>query len=139
MAQHEARDWVSMPPEKLMQPERRGPPVDAADVYEVVVSLMDTVIDHGLYTDPIVPISEQMAQKYTGGHYRAVRGKKAYLLRALYISGGTGGFDVYRLGNAIWVMHGCLGGGQPLSRSALVVNLDFMPKKVYVTAVVSSQ
>lgn len=58
-------------------------------------------------------------------------GTKPYLLRALYINGGTGDFGVAWAGSALVVSHAALGSGGPPSESALVACLSQQPTAVY--------
>lgn len=135
----EAERWITRPPADRVSYERRGTALDKGSVFEVVVSKFDSVHTLFLYAEPFVAITEEQAKIYVGEAYRCPKGKRPYLVRALFISGGTGGFTVYQWDKNIWVFHGCLGGGGGLNKSAVVVNLEFNLAKVYVSAEVSDQ
>lgn len=133
----DAKSWLSLPPADRMSYERRGSLIDSSNVFEVVVSRFDLAYSHHLFASPIAAITTDQAKIYVGEGYRCPKGKRPYIIRGLYINGGTGGFSIYHWDRNLWVFHGCLGGGGGLNKSALVVNLDFEPATVYVSASVS--
>jgi hypothetical protein len=64
--------------------------------------------------------------------YEPAAGKQPYLVRVMYGHAGTGSYGVLRRGNDIRVFHGSLGRTNACTKSALVVNLEFAPREVYV-------
>ena len=67
------------------------------------------------------------------GHpeFQCSAAQMAYLIRAAYINGGTGEFQLFLAGSAIIVSHGSLGPYNPPSHTALVVCLPAAPTAVY--------
>ena len=58
---------------------------------------------------------------------------KAFLTRGVFLNRDTGHFSVTVLDDKLWVHHGCLGRhAVPMKRQALVIQLERMPKEVYV-------
>ncbi len=58
--------------------------------------------------------------------------KRLYLVRALYVNGGTGRFDLaWTKGSALVVSHASLGPGGPASKSAIVACLPGKPTAVF--------
>ncbi len=80
-----------------------------------------------------VVLSEAQARKFTGIYYSCPKGKRPFLVRALFGYAGTGAFYVYRSGREICVAHESLGTEFFSARSALVVNLDSEPTAIYVS------
>ncbi|GEM_PF-2524958 len=65
---------------------------------------------------------------------RPPAGTRLFLVRALYLHGETGDFDVHLLAGKLVVRHACLGRiDMPMRRSALIVLLPEAPKRVDVT------
>lgn len=59
---------------------------------------------------------------------------RPYLVRGLYLNEGTGAFSVYFRDTTLWVVHGSLGKhAVPMKRRPLVVFLEHVPTKVYVS------
>lgn len=86
-----------------------------------------------LQKNTFIPLSDVKARKYTGHYYICPKGKRPYLVRAVAGFAGTGKFQVYRVGQSIWVAHESLGRGWASARTAMVVNLDFEPTAAYAT------
>ena len=131
-ASEDGREWYSSPPPKVLAAERTALPPN--DIYEVVLSKQAFAVWSGLSTKPILAISEDLARQLTGPYYRCDTGKKPFLARGVFINGGTGGFEAFKVGQAIWIMHEGLGSMGGMFKSALIVNLAFDPTEAYVTA-----
>ncbi len=73
--------------------------------------------------------------RQTAAKTRGLKGKlKPYLVRGLYLNEGTGAFSVYVRDTTLWVVHGSLGKhAVPMKRRPLVVFLEHVPTKVYVS------
>ena len=110
----------------------RNRTIPVADHYEVVAS-MRANSESKLQEKHFVVLSEAQARKFTGAYYLCPKGKRPYLVRALFGFAGTGAFYVYRSGREICVSHESLGTKYFSARSALVVNLDFEPTTIYVS------
>ena len=69
---------------------------------------------------------------YGGGSLKCPPPSKTYLVRALYLNGGTGTFRLYWAGSALIVSHGSLGSPpEHPNKSALVACLVQEPTAVY--------
>lgn len=123
------RAWLRPPPGNAYA---EWVPLPETDVYEVVASKEIVALIRDLPAKPFAALSEDTAKYFTGHYYRAGRGKKPFLLRAVYGQGGTGGYKVSRRGNDLLVSHRSLGHHTAYHKSALVVNLDFTPRRVYI-------
>jgi hypothetical protein len=121
--------WVRRPPGNFTWDEWKELP--ATDVFEVVASKESVAIARDLAEKQIVLIEEKTGKYFAGANYQCPPGKKAYLVRAVYGHGGTGGYKVLRRGNEILIHHSSLGRSSPTRQSAVVVNLDFTPTAVY--------
>ena len=130
----DGRGWVIRPPDDKFGIDERAR-LDRADVFEVVASKLGLAVSSELAKKAIVEISEKAAANLTGAYYRCPKGKKPFLVRAVYSFGGTGHFIVIRHGDSIWVEHQSLG-TRPFDyyRAALVVNLDFNPRDAFATS-----
>lgn len=128
-----SESWEFPPLEKLMAFEKQIP-LKTEDCYEVVVSQMDVALFEGLHAKRIVAMTPESAARLAGTNYRCAKGKKPFLVRAVYFNAGTGGFQFYRLEDTLWVTHESLGERGQVHKSAMVVNLDFIPKEAYATA-----
>jgi len=57
---------------------------------------------------------------------------KPYLVRAVVLWEGTGGFTAYWKDSSLWIHHGCLGRyAAPMKRRPLVIFLEKKPTAVY--------
>jgi hypothetical protein len=138
-ATDDAQSWVSSPPADRVSYEHRGSQLEESCIFEVTVSKFDLAYSQYLFAAPIAAITVEQAKMYAGAAYNCSESKHPYLIRGVYFNGGTGGFSAYHWGRNIWIFHGCLAGGENLKKSALVVNLDFNPERVYVSAAVSEK
>ena len=126
-AEQGGSEWQARPPTE--NSEKKA--LNDEDFYEVSAS-KEAIAVFDLKTESILPLTEDTAKWYTGHYYKCAKGKKPYLIRAIYGQGGTGGYSLYRIGSALWISHGSLG-SPAMNRSALIVNLDFEPTNIYVT------
>ncbi|MES2695120.1 MAG: hypothetical protein V4773_16725 [Verrucomicrobiota bacterium] len=125
--------WVVKPLDHKYGPNEKNR-LDRTEVYEVVASKVEVVITGYLARKSFIEISEQTAAAYTGHYYRCPPGKKPFLVRAVYAFGGTGSYMVVRHHDSVWVQHDSLGSApMTINKSALVVNLDFVPNEAYAT------
>lgn len=107
------------------------------DIYEVVASKQAAAIYFDLASKPCVALSEDRAKYFTGHWYACPRRKRPFLVRAVYVQGGTGKYLASRRGEDLCIAHGSLGSGGDYHQSALVVNLDFTPRQTYVEAAIA--
>jgi len=83
---------------------------------------------------PVKPLSAGELSNLTGMDAQPDPGMQFYLVRAVYLNEGTGGFHINRVGSQVEVHHTCLGRhAVPMKRAALVVQLGEPPSEVYVT------
>ena len=129
------RDWINANLEEIArQPDAAVVPKD--DVYEVLASKLLFALDD-LVKKEIKPLTEAEALLLAGHHYRNGSGKKAYLVRAVWV--GEMPFHVSTSGNGdvLMIQDGSVGDHRtPFMKSALVVNLTTPPEKVLVGAYV---
>jgi len=104
--------------------------VPRSDVYEVAAS-MQAFAANELASVVVIPLTIDRAKLFND-RYEPVSGKEPYLVRAVYGHAGTGRYDLLRRGDDVRVVHGSLGHTSVCHESALVVNLDFEPREVYV-------
>jgi len=122
--------WIAEPPSSIAFGKKEA--VSDGDVFEVVASMRGNA-EAELQKIPLIPLSHAQARKFTGAYYSCPKGKRPYLIRALFGYGGTGKFWVYRIKREVWVLHESLGQDFTSTRTGLIVNLDFDPAKAYVT------
>jgi hypothetical protein len=121
------------------RPRPSGTPVgewselDRARIHEVVES-KELVAEELLEDVAIVELTDEQAAELVGEALPDAPGTKPYLTRGVYLARGTGRFSVYTLDEQLVVHHGSLGsGGYPMSRQALVLQLERAPAEVFVT------
>ena len=130
MAQEPA--WRSPPPPELWYPNTTGlTELPLTDVFEVSATKLPIAMTHDLKDVEFLALDVDRAKWYVGRHYAAFNGKRPYLVRAIFENGGTGRFTIYRNGDALIVHHGSLGRPHIKFPLALVVNLDFQPRRIY--------
>ncbi|EEF57367.1 hypothetical protein [Pedosphaera parvula] len=122
------KDWLRTPPD----PKGKWTQIPEQDIYEVVASKETVAVVSELAKKRFVELSDEQARFFTGHYFHSSKGKKPYLLRAVYGHGGTGKYTVSRNGSSVLVLHGSLGHSDASHKSALVVNLDFVPIETYV-------
>jgi hypothetical protein len=62
---------------------------------------------------------------------------KYILIRALNYAQNFSGYSIYRMGDRLWVYHGVLSKSNEMHRFALVLSVEEVPGKVYVSCSVS--
>ena len=88
-----------------------------------------------LKSSPILELTTKQASRLADRPITPPRGRKPFLVRALYLNAHNGRYDVYESQSRLWVVHTSLGArSYPMRHSALVVILDGRPANVYVTA-----
>lgn len=122
-------EWLKPPPENEF-PDDATHDLDESDFYEVVTSKNDTAIVRDLKDQSFVKITPQIATYFTGHYFECPQRKTPYLIRAVFGNGGTGRYVVKRMGRRLLVLHGSLG-NYVANKSALVVNLDFVPEAIF--------
>ncbi|KKL55015.1 hypothetical protein LCGC14_2259630 [marine sediment metagenome] len=81
----------------------------------------------------VYQVTARRASQLTGRSLPARTDSVYCLTRAVYLNRGTGRFSVMKSGPAIRVGHGSLGARPvPMKRQALVIELDELPKVLYV-------
>ena len=101
-----------------------------SDLYEVVAS-MHAFATRELESAVVIPLTIERARMFND-RYEAAPGKQPYLVRAVYGHAGAGVYGVLRHGDDLRVSHSSLGRTSVCNESALVVNLDFEPREVYI-------
>jgi hypothetical protein len=124
--------WIRIPPSNANQTNEDAGLIQ--EVFEVVASKASAATTADLGKSAIVSLTPGRAKYFTGEYYRCSAGKKPYLVRAVYGFGGSGAYRVRRVGQSLVVTHESIGEEATYSKSALIVNLDFEPKEVYVVA-----
>ena len=124
---------VELPPEAMIL--RRLPTIE---YYEVVASRVDVATTGDLIKNEFLPITEEYAKYLCGTHYSCPKGQRPFLFRGVYGSGGTGTFHVKKLSEArVLVYHHSLGASFSVRRTALVVNVDFIPVSAVISCAVT--
>jgi len=127
---HAADSWRN-PPAAGDTAEPRGA-ISPNSFFEVPASRRATA-EASLAGLPVVLLEEGAVHSISGGHFRCTYPEKPYLVRALYENPSTGRFDLERLGDSLWVGHNSLGPASGVHRSAIIVCLDFHPRRVFVS------
>lgn len=122
--------WWAAPPSSATI--RKLPEIPTADFYEVVGSMVSSA-EQELQKRPIILLSEAQARRFTGDYYTCPKGKRPFLMRALFAPARNGRFWLYRIEREIWVLHESVAVDAVSSRTAIVANLDFEPARAYVT------
>ena len=124
------KDWLNSPDIKDIYSENY-PEIKPTDFYEVVPTKEGTAI-YRLKNTNLQKITDELAIWYTGHYYQCENGKQPYLVRAVYGHGGTGEYRLKRIEEALLITHGSLGKRNVYNKSALIVNLDFKPKELFI-------
>ncbi len=127
-----ANSWEHWPTEAEFQFNSRQA-IDVKDVFEVVGTERDTVVEFDLRDRSFEKIDEVTAKSRTGHYYRCPEGKTPYLVRAVYGHGRQGAYGFERAGRKLWIHHRSLGNAVNPHKSAFVMNLDFEPEVLYVS------
>ena len=126
----QGKSWLSAPSEVT---EESGIPLPVEDSCEVPLSKLPSALSKLQKATHIV-LDPAKAKGFVGGCVKIVEGKTPYLVRAVYGHRGTGRYSVRQLGNNLLVTHGSLGRYDTYTKSALVVNLSFKPRRVFIMA-----
>lgn len=112
----------------------KGGTLLADDQIFEVANARESEAEKMLETNALVELSAEAAQQLVGEPFHRVEGCKPYLARGLYLSKGTGRWQVYELGDKLEVSHMCLGKqAQPIKRQALILLLKTKPAEIFVT------
>jgi hypothetical protein len=98
--------------------------------FEVPASKL-TAAEAWLADNPYLAQEQNSIDYFGRPDFKCVAPAKLYLVRALYINGGTGRFGLHWAGSSLVVSHASLGPGGPPSKSALVVCLAKVPTGVF--------
>jgi hypothetical protein len=123
--------WYEPPPEGSL----RGPGevLERARIHEVLDS-KEADAEALLEKVAILELKDAQATAFTGEPLPQVPGTRAYLVRGVYLSEGTGSFSATVYDGQLVVFHGSLGsGGYTMKRQALVIQLEQPPDEVFVT------
>jgi hypothetical protein len=126
----DARSWLTPP---LAVSVNAVTPIPDSDTCEVVASKLISALV-ALTKEQIVPLDAATASYYVGACARPEPGKTFYLVRAIYGQGATGRFSALRLGDDLLIKHGSLARTETYTKTALVLDLPFAPKRLVVTA-----
>ena len=129
-AAENGKDWLHPTDVKYIFSEKY-PEINPTDIYEVVPTKEGTGI-YRLRNRNLQKITEELAEWYTGHYYQCENGKQPYIVRAVFGHGGTGEYRLKRIGDALLIMHSSLGKRNAYYKSALIVNLEFEPKELYI-------
>jgi len=128
-AQTEGKAWLNPPGQAIDLNERQV--LEDNLFFEVVASRLPVAVHGDLQDVAAVALDTGRARFFTGPYFYCPRGLRPFLLRAVYGFGGTGRFDVSRIGKSVLIEHGSLGHSNPYNKSALVACLRDAPKAVY--------
>ncbi len=123
--------WYEPPPEGSL----RGPGevLERARIHEVLEA-KEAEAEALLEEVAILELTDAQASAFTGETLPQVPGTRAYLVRGVYLSEGTGSFSVTVYDGQLVVFHGSLGSGSyTMRRQALVIQLEQPPDDVFVT------
>jgi hypothetical protein len=107
------REWIAIP---------------HADFFEVPASKLPTA-EYWL-ADRMLLVQEN-ASYFGRADFKCAAGSALYLIRASYLNGGTGDFQVRWAGAALVVSHDSLGSATNTSKSALVACLSKRPTAIF--------
>jgi hypothetical protein len=123
--------WYNPPPGGAL--EGPGEELDGERIHEVV-DPKEGEAEALLEQVAILELTDEQASWFTGEPLPQVPGTRAYVVRGVYLTKGTGTFSVSVHGDQLVVFNGSLGsGGNPMRRQALVVQLEKPPDEVFVT------
>ena len=98
--------------------------------FEVPASKLEAA-RHDLSASPFLPQGPDEITYFGGGSFRCEDPARAYLVRAVYMNGGTGRYTLYWAKSSLIVSHQSLGHASPLHPSALIACLARAPTAVY--------
>lgn len=128
---------VAAPPQSWLAPVphsagtwREWSEIPSTAFFEVPASKLPTA--EAWLSDSAYMLQDQGGVRYFGRvDFKCTAPAKPYLVRATYVSGGTGSFSLAWAGSALVVAHASLGPGGPASKSALLVCLSREPTAVF--------
>jgi len=119
--------WLDHVPSSLGSPhEWMGIPSDS--FFEVPASKLATA---EFWLANITTVPQENAAYFGRSEFKCSASATQYLVRAAYLNGGTGNFELFWAGSALVVSHASLGSATNVSKSALVVCLSKQPTAVY--------
>jgi hypothetical protein len=118
--------WVRYAPDS----EAEWSELPRGDIFEVSASMHAQAMNE-LSSIAALPLTVEVAGYYND-RYEPAPGKEPYLLRAAYGFAGPGDFGIVRHEDDVRVYHSSLGRTNTCRQSALVANIDFVPRDVYV-------
>jgi hypothetical protein len=131
-AHAESNSWEQRPSSDKFPAIWSLPAVPSASIYEVAPTKIDTANVWHLNKSSVAEIPCDQASFLTSGHFSCETEKKPYLVRAVFVHGGTERFTIHYEGSTLFVHHGSLGRSSPPAKNLpLIVNLPFMPTQVY--------
>lgn len=105
--------------------------IDRSLMHEVPASIFPEA-EKMLKDVSVVELTDTEAAHFAGASFIPQQGTKPYLIRAIYLNLGTGGYELFVGKDGVLVKQGCLGRhALPMKRSTLVVQLKSKPKNVY--------
>jgi hypothetical protein len=111
----------------------KGNQLDDSRIHQVPEA-METGAEALLVDVSCIELTAEQAEKTLGRKLPEIPGTKPYLTRGVYLNRGTGHFRVTMLDDNLGVFHGSLGHhAVPMKRQALVLQLERIPKEVYVS------
>lgn len=119
--------WLEPVPEGVLSYEIEFP---KAKIFEVPASKLGTA-EYWLKDALYLPGNSGTVKYFGQPDFECPALNKAYLLRANYLNGGTGHFDVSIKDRIVIVGHFSLGGGTIMHQSALVACLPVEPTHVF--------
>jgi hypothetical protein len=119
--------WLETVPSSL-GPSREWIAIPRADSFEVPASKLPTA-EYWL-ADKMLLVQEN-ASYFGRADFKCAAGSALYLIRASYLNGGTGDFQVRWAGAALVVSHDSLGSATNTSKSALVACLSKRPTAIF--------
>jgi len=77
---------------------------------------------------------QENAAYFGRADFRCTPGSALYLIRASYLNGGTGDFQLEWASGALVASHGSLGSAKNVSKSALIACLSKQPTAIFSSA-----
>lgn len=131
-SEEDGSDWLRMPSKESFSLPRFTIAEDS--FFEVVASKQGVAVFSDLQARAYRFLPPSDARYFTGRYFRCAEGKNAYLVRAVFGNGGgTGSYQLMRLGDSLLVAHSSLGNSTQYNKSAIVACLDFQPEAIFVT------
>jgi hypothetical protein len=126
--------WYHVPQSFGEIPHVKGGNLIADDKIFEVTGARELEAEKMLESNALVELSAEAAQQMVGETFHSLEGCTPYLARGLFLSKGTGRWQIYELGDKLEVSHMCLGKhARPIRRQAVVLLLKTKPAEVFVT------